>query len=236
MKELRELAQKIQDKIMGLQNKAGRTGGGEAQRKVVNFRISFMHKVMSVIYHVDIVESIKKQAQAIVEKKHNEGKLIIGQDMMRESLALSHELEFKYTSMMEDIIYHTMSAIDNLPLLFVAFYRNVNEGTKFNSARRALNNAHSVGLKITEVINRNWYEWIEELHKFRGEIYHYHSQICTGHMEMNLGRDASGGQTMTERFVIKIPQNLRDSLRYPADKEIEISEFCNDISKRALNY
>jgi len=222
--------QAIQEKIQKLVS--GRKH--EEAMRVANFRISFMHKINSILYHINITRSIKRQSSEYVDDCHKNGKILIGDQSRREVMSITHELTFKYTSLMEDVIYHTMSSIDNLPLLIGIFYRGVEPTMSFNSARKALQHNHTKNLEITKFINRNWDEWIENLHDFRGNIYHNHSKICNCEIKCSMNRTDSGDHDFSEQFIIKIPKKMREALLYPQNKEVEIEEFCSDVADKTF--
>ena len=204
--------------------------------RVANFRISFMHKINSILFHINLTRSIKRHSREYVDNCHKNGKILCGDEFRRENMSITHELTFKYTSLMEDVIYHTMSSIDNLPLLIGIFYNGVEPTMSFNSARKALQHGHTKNLEITKFINRNWDEWIENLHAFRGNIYHHHSKICTGGIKLSMKRTDSGDLDFKEQFIIKIPKKMRDALSYPQDKEVEIEEFCSDVADKTFSF
>ena len=137
---------------------------------------------------------------------------------------------------MEDVIYHTMSSIDNLPLLLGLFYKGVEPTMSFNSARKALQHSHTKNLEITKFIDRNWDEWIENLHDFRGDIYHHHSKICNAEIQYSMNKTDSEDHDFSEQFLIKIPKKMKDALSYPQDKEVEIEEFCSDVADKTFSF
>lgn len=223
------MVDRIREKI---QNLIGKPISAKEQRCLVSFRDSFSHKISAVKFHMNLIKSIKKQVTEYIDNCHENKKLISAEENMRESIGLSHELEFKYTTLMEDIIYHMMSAIDNLPLIIGTYYQNVDGSISFKSAVNALNHEHTRNLYITKYVNTNWDSWIKKLRDFRGNIYHHHSKICTGNIVAKFGREVG----FREEFIINIPKQLRDALDYPQDKEIEIEEFCSDIIKKSFNF
>ena len=120
---------KIEDLVQKIQNLISnrRMGSTSEEDKdiwqVIRFRDSFRHKLNAAYFHFNLVRQIKKDVQFIIEKDmHGKGQFLIGDDNIREKIDLTRQVQFKCTVLVEDILYHITSTIDNYRLTFWIFF------------------------------------------------------------------------------------------------------------------
>lgn len=203
--------------------------------QIIHFRDSFRYKFNAVFFHFNMIKKIKIEVKEIIEKEiHGNNDFLIGSDKMREKIAFQRQLQFKYTVFLEDIIYHLVSLLDILPKIISVYYKTVNSGLDFRTAKKQLNQVHTKELKITKYINNNW-EWIEKLKEFRSEIIHHHSKICESLMQTSFGKDKDGNQYFNEDIIVNVPIELKEVIGYEKDK-VEIEEFCKILIDKSFEF
>jgi len=231
--------QNLIDKIQKLVNHRRIGYSKEEDRdcwQITRFRDSFRHKHQAVFFHLNMIKQIKKEIADIIEQQiHGKNEFLFGDKNMKEKIAFRHQIQFKCTVLMEDILYHLTSIIDNLPKIIGVYFKTVHPELGFRIAKSQLNHEHTKDLEITKLINKNWDEWIEKLKKFRGEIFHHHSEICEAQMQASFGRDEKGYQYFKEDIIVNVPKELKEVLKYSEDK-VELERFCEDIITKSYNF
>jgi hypothetical protein len=203
--------------------------------QIIHFRDSFRHKYNAVFFHFNMIKKIKIEIKDIIEKEiHGNKDFLIGSDKMPEKIAFQRQIQFKYTVLLEDIIYHLTSIIDNLPKIISVYYKTVKPEMKFRSAKKQLNHEHTKELDITKSINNNW-DWIEKVKDFRAQIFHHHSKICESFMQASFGKDKDGNQYFNEDIIVNVPIELKEAIGYEEEK-IEIETFCKLLIDKSFEF
>lgn len=204
--------------------------------QVTRFRDSFNHKHQAVYFHFNMIKQIKKEVANIIEQQiHGKNEFLLGDKNMKEKIAFRRQIQFKCTVLMEDILYHLTSIIDNLPKIIGVYFKTVRPEQRFRSAKNQLNHEHTKDLEITKLINKNWDEWIEKLKEFRAKIFHHHSEICEAQMQAHFGKNEKGDQYFKEEIIVNVPKELKEAFKYQNDK-IELEKFCEDIIVKSYNF
>lgn len=230
MKELHDAIQKF---VMVKVNADEREG-----MKVCYFRNSFLYKVRAFQYHQVLIGRTMKGLEDFVENQHSQQKVMWGGENERETRHMMHAVEDQLTSLMEDYIYHLMSAIDNLTLLLRIFYKNASGNNISRCKGSLVKHQHSKGFEVSKFLDAPENKWVFDLYSFRGDIYHEYSKTCRVTITMSMSRKSLEEEMdFKEYFSVCIPEKLKQSLGYPAEqKEVNITDFCEDVSKRFAGF
>jgi len=232
--EIEDLVKKIQELVNHRRSGFTREEDRELSQ-ITKFRDSFRYKHGAVYFHFELIKTSKKKVEEEIERAHKNKELLTSEKNLRKSLRLNEEVKFKSTILLEDIIYHLTSLIDNLPKIIGVYFKTVRPELGFRTAKKQLNQNHTKNLDITKLINKNWDEWIEKLKEFRASIFHHHSKTVQGILTVRVGKNIEGNQQFKEEILINIPKELRELFKY-GEGNVEIEQFCNDIMGKSYEF
>lgn len=189
-------------------------------------RDSFINKLLAIKYHHDLfgvrINEYKQMATSGKFNVLNE----VSERGIHPRFYLMSTARSETTFLIEDIIYHSLSCIENLSFLICFCYKDGSGGgmnSRFNSITK---NQHNSKTQLSNFLDKEFQKtgWLRKLYDNRAEIYHTMSIMNpVSYIERT---EIQSNVIQTDSLSIKLPKKLIQVF-YAEKINPDPTEFCD---------